>query len=251
MRGAVAALALWALAAPLAARGEAPLGGVAVGSAIANAVRAIGMPSAVDSTDSGNRFVWTTPNATTTAYVDDDGMVRAVEYAPLAGSVRVDIDGKAKAFPIGAYSAAQADAELASFAELATDATRTYRLSPARELVLAFDAKTQRLVRVAYGERGAIGRIGYLPADQMAKVVPYVAPKLRHSALASGTGAQATIVKYTIDRGGAVTDVAVLVPSSDAAFDTQARTALAGDRFAPATLGGRAIAATVFRELRH
>lgn len=239
-----AACAVFAFAVPLAARAEAPVGGILVGSPVSALVQTAGIPASVESMDSGNRFAF----SAATAYADDDGIVRAVDLK--AGEARLEIDGKPRTFTIGSYSFAQAEAELANFAEFSNETTRTYVLSPARELVLVFDA-SKKLARLLYGERGPIARLGVIPGEDGAKTFPYKAPKVRRSALADGAGERTTIVKLRVDRGGNVLDASILVPSTDGAFDARVQKQLATDRFTPATLGGRAIAATVFRELRH
>ena len=59
------------------------------------------------------------------------------------------------------------------------------------------------------------------------------------------------MLRLDLDRGGAVKKVAIVVPSDDAAFDQQLVARLATDAYAPAKLGGRAIGASVLREVRH
>jgi len=227
------------------AAAEAPVGGVTIGSTIAALVRESGFPASVESMDTGNRFTF----AGAVAYANDDGIVVAAETA--AGSVTVEIDRKLKTFAIGTYTMPQADAELSNVAEFAADGVRTYRLSPERELVLLFDRTTQKLARIAYGQRGQLARLGLVSGDDGNKTVPYKAPRLRHTALSDGNGSRATIVKLEIGRSGDVKTVAIVVPSSDSAFDENVPKVLVTDRFIPATLAGRAIGATVFREIRH
>jgi hypothetical protein len=45
--------------------------------------------------------------------------------------------------------------------------------------------------------------------------------------------------------------VAIVVPSTDAAFDASLVKRMATDVYIPAKLSGRAIGASVFREVRH
>jgi hypothetical protein len=54
-----------------------------------------------------------------------------------------------------------------------------------------------------------------------------------------------------VDRGGIVRNVAIVVPSDDATFDAALVQKLGSDTYAPAKLGGRAIGASVYREVRH
>jgi len=240
-----AVLALVTVALGTIAAAEAPIGGVTIGTTIAALVHDSGFPSTVESTDSGNRFVF--PGAV--AYTNDDGVVVAAETA--GGSVSVDIDGKPRTFAIGTYTSGQADLELATVAEYAGDGVRTYRLSDERELVLLFDRPSRTLLRVAYGQRGQLARLGLVSGDDTIKAVPYKAPKMRATARADGTGSRITIVKLDIARTGDVKNVTVVASSGDAAFDAGVTKELMTDRFTPATLGGRAIGATIFRELRH
>ena len=80
---------------------------------------------------------------------------------------------------------------------------------------------------------------------------PYAAPKLRRSDVAEGSGAKATVLRLDLDRGGVVRNVAVVIPSGDAAYDDELAKRLGRDAYAPAKLGGRAIGASVYREVRH
>jgi hypothetical protein len=208
------------------------------------AAQTLGPPISVASGDSGNGFAF---SGGATAYADDDGIVLAVDMR--AGSPRIDIDGTPRTFPIGAYSAARADAELANVAEFSTPARRSYRLAPRRDLVLEF-AASNRLERVAYGEPGQLTRLGLLPGDAAAKAVAYRAPAARRAAGAAAAGSRCAVYRVAIDRAGNVRDVDVVIPSSDPGGDAEPGRALFAARYTPAALDGRPIAATIFVELR-
>lgn len=243
-RGAfLVAVAIAAL--PLAARAETPIGGITIGASIAATVRELGAPQSVESSDAGNIFTFPTSQA----FVDDEGVVRAAAVS--SGAPSVLIDGKATAFAIGTYTSAQADAHLASIQEFSSDTLRSYALSPRRELALIFATPTHRLVRVYYGERGPLARLGILPGDDINKTVPFRAPKLRGTAVAGTTGALVTIVKLDLDVHGNVTTSTIVVPSTDVAADAELLKKLSTDRYIAAQLGGRAIGSVVFREIRH
>jgi hypothetical protein len=204
----------------------------------------LGAPSAVSSEDSGNRFVFASG---ATAYADDDGIVLAIDTH--FGSPQIDVDGTVRVFPIGAYSTARADADLADVAEFATPTLRSYRLSPRRDLVLSFGAASNRLEHLAYGEPGQLTRLGLLPGDAAAKAIAYRAPTLRRSTREAGPpGARAGVYRVSVDRNGTVRGVDVVVPCDVAGSDADAAGVLLSDRYAPATLDGRAIAATIFVE---
>ena len=226
---------------------ELPLGGIALGSPVSSVARTLGPPATVTSLDSGNGFAFADG---ATAYADDDGVVLAVDLR--SGSPRVEVDGTARAFPIGSYSAARADAELADVAEFSTPTLRSYRLAPRRDLVLGFAPGSSRLERVAYGEPGQLARLGLLPGDGAAKAVDYRAPRRRGTVAADAlSGTRTTVYRVAIDRAGTVQRVDVLIPSTAPAADAEGGRALAADRYAPATLDGRPIAAAVFVELHH
>jgi hypothetical protein len=246
----VAACALLAL--PAAAAADEPLGGIAVGAPVSAAAATLGPPADVNSGDDGQRFAF--PSGST-AYTDDDGIVLAVDMR--SGSPAVEIDGHARRFAIGAYTAARADADLAADAEYSSATVRSYRLAPRRDLVLAFDASTARLQRLAYGEPGQLARLGLLPGDPAAKAVVYRAPRPR-SGGAPGAGfagdgmaaGRRAVFRVGVDRFGNVTSVDVLIASGDGAADTVVAGRIRGARYAPAQLDGRPIAATVFVEAR-
>jgi hypothetical protein len=237
--------AVLALAPPAIGAAETPVGGIVVGASLAATVRENGIPTAVETIDSGNRLTF----ARADAYTNDDGVILVAETS--SGSVAIDVDGKTRTFTIGSYASIQADLDLSTVAEFASDNTRTYRLSPERELVLTFDKTTQKLARVSYGQRGQLARMGLISGDDILKAVPYKAPRIHTTAIKDGTGTQVTIVKLDIGRDGDVKNVAVLVPSGDAKFDANLAATMSTDKYLSAQLGGRAIAATYFRELRH
>jgi hypothetical protein len=58
-------------------------------------------------------------------------------------------------------------------------------------------------------------------------------------------------VRLDLNRGGGVTNVTVIVPSDDPAYDTMLVQKLAHDVYIPAKLSNRAIGASVYREIRH
>jgi hypothetical protein len=246
-RFALAACAPLVLLAPGGAAAEAPIAGIAIGTPVGALAQTLGPPENVASGDSGNRFVF--PGGAT-AYADDDGIVLAVDTQ--TGSPQLDIDGKVHAFSVGTYSVARADAELANVAEFATPTLRSYRRAPRRDLVLGFGAASGRLERITYGEPGQLARLGLLPGDAAAKAVAYRAPQLRRAA---GTlppaGPYTTVYRVAIDRAGAVADVGVVIASAVPVRDGELARQLRRDRYAPATLDGRPIAATVFIELHH
>jgi hypothetical protein len=235
------------LIAPRIAAAELPLDGITIGSSVAALARALGAPASVASADSGQRFVF--PSGAI-AYADDDGVVLAVDLP--AGSPRVEVDGTVLTFPIGEYSTARADVELADAAEFTTPTLRSYRLAPRRDLVLSFAESTNRLDRVSYGEPGQLVRLGLLPGDPAATAVAYRAPRLRRAGSGPApSGAGASVYRIAIDRSGAVRAVEVVIASGSPQSDAEATRGLQADRYFPATLDGRPIAATIFVELSH
>lgn len=245
-RAALPALVL--LLAPPAAAADLPLNGITVGASIGTIAQTLGPPASVNSGDDGHRFDFPGGAA---AYADDDGLVLAV--AAGTGSPRVEVDGTPRSFPIGDYSTARADAELAAVAEFATATQRSFRLAPRRDLVLEFDAGTRRLQRVTYGEPGQLARLGLLPGDAATKAVAYRAPRLHRSAAgpAAPGGPWRTVFRVAIDRSGAVTGVDITIPSAEPVVDSALAGRLQADRYTPATLDGRPIAATIFIERAH
>ncbi len=229
------------------AAADVPLDGIALGTSVSVLAQTLGPPTAVASGDSGNTFAF---SGGATAYADDDGIVLAVDMR--SGNPRIDVDGIPRAFPIGRYSAARADADLADVAEFATPIRRSYRLAPHRDLVLGFGQTSSRLERVTYGEPGQLARLGLLPGDAAAKAVAYRAPQLRNTAAAAmPAGPHSTVYRVAIDRAGIVRGVDVVIPSSAPADDAAFGRPLMTDRYLPATLDGRPIAASVFIELHH
>lgn len=225
----------------------------ALGAPVAALVRRCGTPVRVSSRDDGHHVTFLDDGATVDAIVDPDReLVRALDvHGRATQTFAVNVDGAVRTPAFGAYTLAQAQAELVDAADTAFGSNRAYRLDDARELVLTFDPATQRLARIAIGERATLVRLGDLPQAVDQPPFPYAAPVLKHSALPDGSGAQATIVRLDIDAAGIVRAVTVVVASDDPAFDATLGRRLGDDAYAPARLGGRPIAGSVFRELRH
>lgn len=217
-------------------------------------VREYGSPRSVGSRDDGQHFAFDDGAARIDAVVDDGGEVHAVDLAFPAGTpctLALD-DGDTHAVVFGTTTSLAARDALAAVAETEGANFRVFRRDAGSEAVLVFDPATQTLTHVVVGDRATLLRLGYVRAPQPAgPVFPFVAPVRRRSALAEGSGTRATVLQLDVDRLGIVRSVHVLVPSGDAAFDERAARSAADDVYAPATLAGRAIGATVFREVRH
>jgi hypothetical protein len=107
-------------------------------------------------------------------------------------------------------------------------------------------------VDLAYGEPGQLARLGLLAGDGAAKAVAYRAPRIRRPAReVASDGPRTTVFRVALDRTGTVRDVDVVIPSGLPAADAELGRELMTDRYAPATLDGRPIAASVFIELLH
>jgi hypothetical protein len=211
----------------------------ALAAPVAALVQRCGAPARVASRDDGHHFTFLDDGATVDALVDPDReVVRALD-------VRAPEPQTLRAFASAAGGPALPDADVAF------GTSRAYRLDQARELVLVYDAQLERLTRVAIGERTALQRLGIMPLPLDQPPFPYVAPVLKRSALADGTGAQTTVVRIDVDRYGIVRHVAVVCASNDAAFDATLPARLGDDAYVPARLGTQVIAGSVFRELRH
>ncbi len=220
---------------------------------LAALVRAYGAPSSVATRDDGQHVVFGDATATVAAIVDDDATVHAIDLAFPAGTrYAVDLDGQTHTFTFGTTTSTGARDELASVAETDGANYRVFRRSADSDLVLLFDPKSAALARLIVGDRATLLRLGYLPdATPLQSRFPFVAPVLRRSAVADGTGKRATVLRLDLARTGAVKAVSVVVPSDDAAFDAQLVARMADDTYVPAKLGGRAIGASVLREVRH
>jgi hypothetical protein len=231
---------------PAVGRADVPFNGVTIGVPVGALAQTLGVPADVTSGDAGHRFAFA---GGVTTYTDDDGIVLAVDAQ--SGAPRVEVDGVERTFRIGNYTSARADAELAAVAEFATPTRKSYRLAPRRDLVLTFGEVSHVLERVTYGEPGQLARLGLLPGDGASKAVAYRAPLLRSTPERVAGGATPVVYRLSVDRGGHVTDVAIALPTSratNAALDESARE-LRAQRYAPAVLDGRPIAATVFVEV--
>lgn len=224
---------------------------------VAALVRQYGAPTAVATRDDGQHFVFADATSSLTAYIGDndtDAIVHAIDVTLPSGTaydVRLD-DGATHHLVFGATTSIGARDALAAEAETEGTNFRVFRRSADSDVVLIFDAKTSMLARIVVGDRGALLRMGYL-VDPMPTQhrFPYSAPVLKKSSVPEGTGARGTVFRLDVDRLGLVRNVAVVVPSDDAAQDAKLAKELDGDSYVPAKYGGRTIGASVYREVRH
>jgi hypothetical protein len=225
----------------------------ALAAPVAALVRRCGAPERVTSRNDGNHFTFLDGGATVDALVDpDSGTVRALDtFATAPATVDATIDGTARTFAFGSYDMAQADVDLAAAADYSFAYGRAYRLDAAHELVLTFNPATKKLARVSIGERATLERLQLLRAPINQQPFTFVAPVAKHTGVADGSGAQATIVRVDLDRFGIVRGVTVVAPSDDSVFDAALPARLDDDSYEPARLAGRDVASSIFRELRH
>ncbi|HEX3468494.1 MAG TPA: hypothetical protein VHT05_10480 [Candidatus Elarobacter sp.] len=220
---------------------------------LAALVRAYGAPASVASRDDGQHVVFTGDGASVTAIVDDDATIHAVDLTFPRGTIyALDVDGTTYRFTFGSTTSLGARDELAADAETEGANFRVFRLGDDEVFVLAFDAATSTLSHVLVGDRATLLRLGYVrdPTPDQPRF-PFVAPKLRHSAVADGSGPNATVLRLDLDRAGVVRKVSVIVAGSDPVYDAQLVAKVGHDEYVPAKLGGRPIGASVFREVRH
>lgn len=217
-------------------------------------VQAYGPPQSARTRDDGSHVVFADGAARIDAVVDDAGDVHAVDLAfPPGTGYALDLDdGAAHPLVFGTTTSLGARDALASDAETEGADFRVFKRDADSDAVLVFDAATQTLSHVVVGDRATLVRLGYVRSSiPGSPIFPFRAPVLQHSALASGSGARATVLQLEVDRLGAVQQVRVVVPSGDAAFDDAAVRMAHADVYAPATLSGRPIGAGVLREVRH
>jgi hypothetical protein len=220
---------------------------------VAALVRAYGVPASVATRDDGQHVTFGDAAGSVAAIVDDDATIHAVDLVfPPGTAYALDVQGKTHTVTFGKTTSLAARDELAADAETEGPNFRVFRRSGDSGIVLVFDPKTSALTHVVAGDRATLLRMGYL-ADPMPTQTrfPFTAPVLKHTDVADGTGARATVVRIDLDRGGVVRKVAVMIASDDKAFDDQLVARIARDAYAPAKLGGRPIGASVWREVRH
>ena len=220
---------------------------------LAALVRAYGAPASVATRDDGQHVVFGEPSASVSVIVDDDATIHALDLAFPAGTTyKLEVDGKPHTLTFGTTTSLGARDELAADAETEGANFRVFRRTADSDAVLIFDAKTSKLAHVVVGDRATLLRMGYLadPTPIQSRF-PFSAPVLRHTDVQDGSGSQATVLRLDLDRGGVVRKVSVVIASEDAAFDQKLVAQLGRDTYAPAKLGGRAIGASVLREVRH
>lgn len=220
---------------------------------VAALVRAYGAPASVASADDGQHVVFAEPGANVVATVDDDATIHALDLTfPSGTRYAVDVDGTPRTFTFGVTTSIAARDALAASAETTGTNFRVFRRDAESAYVLVFDPATSLLAHVVVGDRPTLLRLQYLTDPSPTQHdFPFVAPVLRRTGVADGSGARATVLRLDLDRGGVVRNVAVIVPSDDTAFDQRLVAQLARDSYRPAQLGGRAIGASVLREVRH
>jgi len=217
-------------------------------------VHQLGVPASIATKDDGQHVTFVADGATLDAVIgDDDATVHAFDLAEPPGTrYAIDVEGVSHTLIFGSTASLAARDELAADAETEGPNFRVFRRGAESAYVLVFDRTTATLSHVVIGDRATLLRLGYLRDPQPTQPqFRFTAPALRRSAVADGSGTQATIVRIDLDRGGIVRAVSIVVPSPDPAFDAALSARLAGDAYLPARLSGRPIGASVFREIRH
>jgi hypothetical protein len=220
---------------------------------IAALVRSYGAPASVATRDDGQHVTFGDAAGSIVAIVDDEATIHAVDLAfPAGTSYAIDVQGKPHTITFGKTTSLGARDELAVDAENEGPNFRVFRRSGDSGVVLVFDAKSSMLTHVVAGDRATLLRLGYLTDPTPTQIrFPFTAPVLKHTDVADGSGARATVVRIDLDRGGVIRKVVVMIPSDDKAFDDQLVARFGRDAYAPAKLGGRPIGASVWREVRH
>jgi hypothetical protein len=213
-----------------------------------------GPPTAVDSTDRGHIFTWTSAMGTLKLSVNDDTIVQAIDLAPVGAPVpaaTIDVDGHAKRLAFGSLTDQQTDVTFASVLDYGSANSRALRLAPTLECVLFFNPKSHLLERSVFGSRGTLVALGLIADDPQTRQFAYVAPTIRHTKLKSYSGddKRRFVARLKLDDRGIVRSVDVAIPSSDPTSDARGTAALQSDAFKRAMLGERPIAATVYREV--
>jgi TonB family protein len=247
---ALAFIAAASAAVALPAAAQSDVGGIAIGSHIGVVIASLGMPLSVDSLDTGHTWTWRTAHAEVRAITDDDAIVRAVEDKPLddGDAINVAVEGKTLRVKPYGYTTQRADDDLNAVAALSSRTWRLFNLGRNRALVMLF-GDDGTLTRAVYGERGFIAHLGLITTDaELLKSMRYVAPKLRGASSAPLTsGSHETIVKYQIDRTGAIDSVAVEVSSKDPGLDQRALQIARKTKWMPAKLNNQPVKSVVFR----
>jgi len=213
-----------------------------------------GPPTAVDSTDRGHIFTWTSAMGTLKLSVNDDTIVQAIDLVPIGAPVpaaTIEVDGRAKKLDFGSLTDQQTDVTFASVLDYGSANSRALRLAPTLECVLFFSPKSHLLERSVFGARGTLVALGLIADDPQTRPFAYVAPTIRHTKLKSYSGddKRRFVARLKLDDRGIVRSVDVAIPSSDPTSDARGTAALHDDAFKRAMLGARPIAATVYREV--
>jgi TonB family protein len=243
---ALATYAAWLGAAAVVAAPPPPLtlGGIAIGRSVLEAVRSLGMPDVVDTTDSGHLWQWARSDGLDREVMTDDDLVvtqvlvartvsspsnrptatpaPAPRELPLLGMSPADAG--AAVVPLGGVALPQPDPDVRAW---------SYRGG-----VVVAQSSSGAVVRViALDDRSARFR-GFLQPPLAAAV--RTAPKLV-SAIVSHplpAGAGIAIVRVTIDAQGRVADEKVVVPSGDGDVDRWVLENIRKSTFLPATCAG-------------
>lgn len=225
----------------------------ALDAPVAALIERCGTPVAVASRDDGAHFLFRSGATRVDAIVDvDKGNVRALDISAPAGErFTFPVDGTPRAFTFGTLTQAQAQASLAAETEYTQADGGAFQPDPAHELVLLFDRADHTLAHLFVGDGGAMGQLQSIPRPPGRAPFPFTAPVLKHTAVHGETGSRTTIVRLDVDKFGIVRGVTVVAPSTDGAYDDGLKARLSNDKYAPATLSGRPVGGSVYRELHH
>lgn len=235
----------------------------AVGTSIIAAIRTAGIPTAVNSNDTGHLWSWENAGAATRAITDDAGVIRMVDVRKDGATIDINLQPVLH-IVLGRTTLAQVDGALHSYADYAARGMLpdhsakaqvfSFRTSERRELVLFFDEAGKTAQELVYGERGMVARAGLLPgANDATQILVYHAPVMRKGSVVEyprTASSGAAILKLAIDKKGGVSAVSLFVSSGDQALDDAAKNAALKETYTPAQLAGKPVDAIIFRDER-
>jgi hypothetical protein len=107
---------------------------------------------------------------------------------------------------------------------------------------------------VVVGARAPLTQLGVLDSALGHEPLDYTSPYPRDAWLRPqnrATGPRATLFRVDIDAQGIARNVAIILPSDDAAFDTSTKQRLSDANYRPATLEKRPVSGAIFVQVRH
>jgi len=200
-----------------------------------------------------NTLFYTNNGRTTVVWFDADQMrARILQFStmPLLGwNVALPFRSGVHEIDLGSITFTDAQNTLAADVDVTSENSVAFRSTPQNDIVLS--GNDNHVLGAFVGERASLMQLGIIASPLGSAPLDYMQPLPRDAWFVESAGRQTTIFRIDVDAQGIVRKVTIVVPSSDAAFDTSTQLRFEDATFRPATIDKRPVSGSTFVQVRH